>query len=380
MRRALAHVTRRALASSNSASPSSFSVSFAPRAAVAHAPSTSYAREMSTLCVLAAPSLLASKPLTERLRAETPKEFNVVIGSEIEDFKDVIDGARKDDEVSMLWWFAKKELVERFMASAGVGERVRWMHSGSAGVEHLLAVDDVRNHSAPMSNGKGAFSASLGEWGVFACMYFAKRVDVMRKAQSERRWIREHVGMIAGKKMCIVGYGDIGAHVASRAKAMGMRVDAVRRSPEKTSPNDSSVERVVSFAELNDAVKDADYVVVALPATPETDKMINADVLRSMKPSSVLINVGRGSTVDEDALVGALRNKIIAGAALDVFAVEPLPSDHVFYTMENVLMSFHCADLTLDYHDLALDCFIANAKNRVSGQPLTHVVDKALGY
>jgi phosphoglycerate dehydrogenase-like enzyme len=375
MRRALAHATRRALASSSFAAPT-----VGPLPSSVRSTSTSYAREMSTLCVLAAPSLLASKPLTDRLRAETPKEFDIVLGSEIEDFKDVIDGAKSRDEVSMLWWFAKKELVEGFMASASVGERVRWMHSGSAGVEHLLAVDAVKNHSAPLSNGKGAFSASLGEWGVFACLYFAKRVDVMRKAQSERRWIREHVGMIEGKRMCVVGYGDIGAHVASRAKAMGMHVDAVRRSPEKTSANDSSVERVVSFAEINDAVKDADYVVVALPATPETEKMINADVLRSMKPSSVLINVGRGSTVDEDALVDALRDKTIAGAALDVFAVEPLPSNHAFYGMENVLISFHCADLTADYHDLALDCFIENATNVVKGQPLTHVVDKALGY
>ena len=115
MRRALAHATRRALASSSFAAPT-----VGPTLPSVRSTSTSYAREMSTLCVLAAPSLLASKPLTDRLRAETPKEFDIVLGSEIEDFKDVIDGAKSRDEVSMLWWFAKKELVEGFMASLGL--------------------------------------------------------------------------------------------------------------------------------------------------------------------------------------------------------------------------------------------------------------------
>lgn len=211
-------------------------------------------------------------------------------------------------------------------------------------------------------------------------MYFAKRVDAMRRAQAKSEWVRMTVGMVQGKRMTIVGYGDIGSHVARRAKALGMKVRAVRRFPEKTSPSDESCDEVLAFNRLNDAVKDADYVVVALPSTAETDKMINADVLGSMKKSAVVVNLGRGSTVDEDALVEALRNETIAGAALDVFAVEPLPKDHPFYSMENVLMSFHCADLTEDYHDLALDCFIQHAHEYVEKKPFTNVVNKDLGY
>lgn len=334
----------------------------------------------STLCVLTTEGLVKSKQMTTRLREETPREFAVVLGTKVEDFARVIDGDLKRNDVNVLAWFAERGLVDAFARAGDVAKRARWIHCGSAGVENVLASTVWRAHEAPISNGKGAFSASLGEFGVFACLYFAKKTNAMRRAQAERRWIRKYVGMIEGKTMCVVGYGDIGAHVARRAKAMGMRVHAVRRSPEKTSAADANVERVRGFGELKDAVSEADYVVLALPATAETNKMINAEVLQAMKRSAVLVNIGRGSTVDEDALVEALREKTIAGAALDVFAVEPLPSDHAFYGMENVLMSFHCADLTEDYFDLAFDCFIQNAKNRVAGKPLTHVVDKALGY
>ena len=330
------------------------------------------------LCVLAPESLRGSGPL-ERLSRELPRAFaRCTIGSELGDFDDALSAS--DGDLAVLWWFAPRTLTEAFATTRGAETRTRWTHSGSAGVEHLLAIPAVRAHASVMTNGRGAFSASLGEWGVFACLHFAKRVDAMRAAQREGRWIRQTVGMIQGKRMCVVGYGDIGQHVARRAKAMGMRVSAVRRSPEKTSPHDDAVECVKSFKALKEAVSDADYVVVALPSTDETHKMINAGVFESMKETSILINVGRGSTVDEDALLNALKTKKIAGAALDVFAVEPLPSDHEFYKMENVLMSFHSADLTEDYHDLAMDCFIRHAEQYAAGEPFTNVVDKQLGY
>jgi phosphoglycerate dehydrogenase-like enzyme len=334
-----------------------------------------------TLCVITHEKLVESTPLKDRLRRELPVNAysNVLIGSKAKDFERV--GADGDGPLTMLWWFAPAESTRGFLeADAARTKRIDWMHSGSAGVEHLLAMDAVKSHPSTLTNGKGAFSASLGEWGVFACMYFAKRVDAMRRAQAKGEWVRMTVGMVQGKRMTIVGYGDIGSHVARRAKSLGMKVRAVRRFPEKTSPSDESCDEVLAFNRLNDAVKDADYVVVALPSTTETNKMINADVLGSMKKSAVVVNLGRGSTVDEDAMVEALRNGVIAGAALDVFAVEPLPKDHPFYSMENVLVSFHCADLTEDYHDLALDCFIQHAHEYVENKPFTNVVNKVLGY
>jgi phosphoglycerate dehydrogenase-like enzyme len=349
---------------------------FTPRAM-----STSSNASGRTLCVITHEKLIESTPIKDRLRRELPVNAysDVLVGSEAKDFERA--GSVGDGPLTMLWWFAPAESTRAFLeADASRTKRIDWMHSGSAGVEHLLAIDAVKSHPSTLTNAKGAFSASLGEWGVFACMYFAKRVDAMRRAQAKSEWVRMTVGMVQGKRMTIVGYGDIGSHVARRAKALGMKVRAVRRFPEKTSPSDESCDEVLAFNRLNDAVKDADYVVVALPSTAETDKMINADVLGSMKKSAVVVNLGRGSTVDEDALVEALRNETIAGAALDVFAVEPLPKDHPFYSMENVLMSFHCADLTEDYHDLALDCFIQHAHEYVEKKPFTNVVNKDLGY
>lgn len=139
---------------------------------------------------------------------------------------------------------------------------------------------------------------------------------------------------------------------------MGMKVCAVRRTSEKTDLNDDYVENVVGFYVLKEMCVKVDYVFVVLLLMEEMDKMINVDVLSVMKDMVVFINVGRGSTVDEDAFVDALRNKKIVGVVLDVFVVELFLSDYLFYIMENVFMSFYCVDLMSDYYDLAFDCFI----------------------
>eukprot|EP00982_Pelagococcus_subviridis_P004077 29049-Pelagococcus_subviridis.AAC.7 len=111
--------------------------------------------------------------------------------------------------------------------------RVAWLHSGSAGVEHILAVPRVRDAVAPLTNARGAFSASLGEWALFASLWFAKKVHAMRASQAKGEWMRDTVGMLQGKTMSIVGYGDIGRACAVRAKAFGMKVVALRRDPSK---------------------------------------------------------------------------------------------------------------------------------------------------
>jgi phosphoglycerate dehydrogenase-like enzyme len=111
--------------------------------------------------------------------------------------------------------------------------RVAWLHSGSAGVEHILAVPRVRDAVAPLTNARGAFSASLGEWALFASSWFAKKVHAMRASQAKGEWMRDTVGMLQGKTMSIVGYGDIGRACAVRAKAFGMKVVALRRDPSK---------------------------------------------------------------------------------------------------------------------------------------------------
>jgi phosphoglycerate dehydrogenase-like enzyme len=176
-----------------------------------------------------------------------------------------------------------------------------------------------------------------------------------------------------------VGYGDIGCAVAARARDMGMRILALRRHPEK-SAGDTLVDAAFGPAQLHELLAQSDFVVVAAPLTAETRGMIGARELAAMRPTAVIVNIGRGPVVDEAALVEALRAKRIAGAALDVFDTEPLPAGHPFYGLDNLLLSPHCADHTPDWLERAMRFFLDNFDRFRQGQPLLSVVDKRLGY
>ena len=341
----------------------------------------------TTLLVVTKPELLASAPLARITSGADPRfptaRFDVRVATKLEDFPREITHERDGNPVALLWWFGDPGVMGGVLRSP-CAERVAWIHSGSAGVEHILDTQpEVRAHPAPMTNARGAFSASLGEWAIFASMWFAKKVNAMRKSQAAGRWMRDTVGMLRGKTMSIVGYGDIGRACAERAKAMGMRVVALRRDPRKFAPGDERVvDEMLPLTDLRRAMGEGDFVVLALPHTTSTDKMIDASALAALKRSGVLINVGRGAVVDEDALVEALTEGRIGGAGLDVTAVEPLPSGHPFYSLDNVLMSFHCADLTDDYYELTMETFVEHARAYVGEEPGGgwNLVDKTAGY
>jgi phosphoglycerate dehydrogenase-like enzyme len=342
----------------------------------------------TTLLVVTKPELVASAPLN-RITSGTDTNFpadrfDVKVATTLDDFPTETLDAAHGNPVALLWWFGDANVIGGVLRSR-CAERVRWIHSGSAGVEHILnSQKEVVNHPSPMTNAKGAFSDSLGEWAIFASMWFSKKVHAMRKSQAAGEWMRDTVGMLKGKTMSVVGYGDIGKACAIRAKAMGMRVVALRRDPRK-SEGDVFVDEMLPLTELRRAMEQGDFIVLALPHTPSTEKMIDSAAIGAMKPSGVLINVGRGAVVDEDALVDALTEGRIGGAGLDVTAVEPLPTGHPFYSLENVLMSFHCADLTDDYHELTMDTFVEHARvytgddDGVEGGRW-NLVDKSAGY
>jgi len=174
-----------------------------------------------------------------------------------------------------------------------------------------------------------------------------------------------------------VGYGDIGRAIAERARPLGMRVLALRRSAPGTDP---LADEFVAPERLPDLMARSDYVAVALPLTSETRRFVDRRAIAAMKPSAVFVNVGRGPVVDEEALIEALEAKRLRGAALDVFVNEPLPSGHPFYRMENVLLSAHCADHTRTWRDDAVRLFLDNLSRFRSGTPLRNVVDKTRGY
>jgi phosphoglycerate dehydrogenase-like enzyme len=227
----------------------------------------------------------------------------------------------------------------------------RWVHALSAGVENLI----FPGLHVPLTNGRGIFAPALAEWVLAAILHFAK--DIPRLMRN-RRWEPFNVERIEGKTLGIVGYGSIGRAVAARCAGM----------------------RAIPFSRREGSLDDAlgaDYVVVCAPLTDQTRGLVDP---RRTKRGAVLINVGRGAVVDEAALLDALRSHHLKGAALDVFATEPLPPDHPLWTLDNVLISPHCADHTPDSHELAMRCFLDNLGRFERGEPLRNVVDKAAGY
>ncbi|KIY93109.1 hypothetical protein MNEG_14853 [Monoraphidium neglectum] len=255
------------------------------------------------------------------------------------------------------------------------------MHSSSAGLEHLLFPGLVES-PVVLTNAKGVYSHSLAEYSLTCCSWFAKDFPRLLAAKADRRWDPYDVEELRGKTMGVVGYGDIGQAAARLARAFRMRVVALRRRAELSEAEQAEgvLSAVYRPDQLGDLMAASDYVVVATPWTPETDKIISRAAIAAMKPSGVLVNVGRGKCVDEEALIEALSEGRIRGAALDVFATEPLPADSPLWGLPNVLLSPHCADRTKEFQFESLERFVENAKLYVEGKELIAVCDKRSGY
>jgi phosphoglycerate dehydrogenase-like enzyme len=298
-----------------------------------------------------------------------PPGVRFVRGDSVEDFV----GAPAPDAIFVC--SAGRKLVEPVL---GLAPTVRWIHSRSAGVEHLM-FPAVMDSPVPLTNARGVFSASLGEFVMAAVLFFAKDFPRMRRSQAARTWDPFDVDWAQGKTMGIVGYGDIGRACAQRARAFGMRVVALRRNVE-AAREDPLVDEAFPVDRRIDLMAQSDYVVLAAPLTAETRGLVGAAEIAAMRRTAILINIGRGPIVDEVALVAALQQGRIRGAALDVFAVEPLPSEHPFYGMDNVLLSPHCADNTPGWLEGAMRFFLENLQRFRDGQPLLNPVDKGRGY
>jgi phosphoglycerate dehydrogenase-like enzyme len=259
-----------------------------------------------------------------------------------------------------------------------LAQNLRWVHSMAAGVENTL-FPALLESSVLLTNSRGVFKRSLAEFVAAAVLFFAKDLRRMLRNQAEGRWEQFEVEEVHGQTVGIVGYGEIGRAAAGCANALGMRIAAIKRRPDP-GREDHLVEHIYLPHQLHDLLRASDYVVVAAPHTSETVGMIGENEIRNMKPSAVVINVGRGPVIVESALVRALQERRIKGAALDVFDQEPLPAGHPFYQLENVLLSPHCADHTSNWVELAMQCFVDNFQRYRLGQPLENIVDKAAGY
>jgi len=311
----------------------------------------------------------ADDPHLARLR-ERASDVSLVAG----DVPGAFDASAPPDVI--FYWRAGRGVLEEVWNR---GSRPRWVHVPSAGLDHVLSPALVASDTT-LTHAHGLYGGILAEFALAAALFFAKDLRRMLRSQEAGTWDPFDVVELKGQTMGIVGYGDIGAAVAERARPFGMRILALRRRPD-LSQRDPRVDEVLPPSALRDLMARSDHVVLVAPLTPETRGMIGEAEIAALRPSAVLVNVGRGAVVDEPALVRALEQRRIRGAALDVFEKEPLPEGHPFYRLDNVLLSPHCADHTPGWRDTLVDLFLENLERFRRRQPLAHVVtDKTRGY
>lgn len=248
---------------------------------------------------------------------------------------------------------------------------IKWVHATSAGVDAVLFPALVESDLV-LTNARGVFDLGIAEYVLGAVLLFAK--DTLGNLQHQRahQWQHRETDLISGKQALVIGAGSIGGEVARLLSALGLEVTGVARSARET----PHFKRVVANDDLHKYLPSADYVVITAPLTPTTEGLINQRTLAQMKPEAVLINVGRGAVVVTDDLVGALQQKVIAGAALDVFEPEPLPPNHPLWDMPNVMMSAHMSGDFVGWRQALGEQFKANLERWLASEALFNQVDK----
>ena len=265
--------------------------------------------------------------------------------------------------------FGEPRLMHDLLASL---PRLRWVQSMSAGVEQLL--DPALPRDYVLTNARGVFGGLMSEYVFGYLLYHERRIFERYQAQQDHRWDRSTTGMIRGKTIGLLGVGSIGAHLARTAKHFGMTVRGYTRSSESC----PEVDRYFHGQALLDFAKGLDYLVSVLPNTAETRHIVEASLLNALPLHALFINVGRGSALDESALIEALTTKKIAGAVLDVLEHEPLPQEHPFWNTPNLLITFHTSAPSLPA-DIA-QLFIENYRRFLRGEELMYRVDFERGY
>ena len=264
---------------------------------------------------------------------------------------------------------------------------VEWVHSLFAGVDALapFIASHLLSDNIPLTNGRGAFSSSLAEYVMASALHFNKQIPRIQHNQQTKTWDKFIMPTLKGKTMGFVGFGHIGQTSAKLAKQFGMKILALRRNPTKID-HDGIADVVLGLPEKRRLFEESDFVVSVLPGTQETVNFCSVDEFSAMKKEGIFISVGRGLVVDEEALADALENDEIAGAALDVFKTEPLPSESRLWTVptDRILLTAHNADFTSDYWESGCNIFEQNLVSYLQGGrrdgDLCTPVDKHCGY
>lgn len=269
-------------------------------------------------------------------------------------------------------WFDMYDKTD-MAAVIGAATNMKWLNSIYAGVDGM-PLAQLKAQGCVVTNGAGINAITIAEYVVMGMLTVAKGYREVVRAQDRHEWLMDSPGKVElfGSKALLLGYGAIGKLIEERLKPFGVDVTVVRRTPGPTSlAPDAWRVRLGEF----------DWIILAVPATPETENMIGADELATMKQSATLINIARGSVVEQDALVSALRDKQIGAAFLDVTTPEPLPADHPLWTLDNAHITMHLSGRAQDKMFVrSATRFLENLARYRKGEPLSPLVNLDLGY
>lgn len=321
--------------------------------------------------LLAGVSFIDLTPEHERRLRDTATEHEVVVTREPETI------AKVAAEVEILVGDSGVERLARF-------PRLRWIQLWSTGADYLYLhhPELASNTALAVTCMRGHHSRPIGEHVFALLLAWTRRLTETIPAQTDRTWVDHRsfavpLGEISGQTMVILGTGTVGQRVARIARSFDMHTVGVRRHANWPAPG---FDVTYGVENLRDALRGADFVVVALPLTPETKGLVGLMELRAMPQTAFLINVGRGAVMDEGALLTALRARWIAGAALDAFETEPLPANSPYWSLPNVIVSPHYAGDSPLNQERGLDLFAENYARYLAGTPLKNLVDRTTGY
>ncbi|MBD2679789.1 MULTISPECIES: D-2-hydroxyacid dehydrogenase [Nostoc] len=284
-----------------------------------------------------------------------------------------LDGDASDAEVYFSWFLSKSNVLHKILEAAPA---LRWHHAPNAGVNHILTPTYLKRDII-LTNGAGVHAIPIAEFVITYILAHAKHLPELYSLQAQRYWKRGFaIKELTDATLLIIGAGGIGQEIAARAKPFGLKIIGSRRHPQEL-PN---FDKVVGADEWRSLLPTVDYVVIATPLTHETKEFIDESVLRSLPPHAYLINIARGGVIDESALIKALTEAWIAGAALDTVTTEPLPPESPLWSLPNIFITPHTSGHSPKSKQRSIALFIYNLKRYQAGEPLRNVVDKEAGY
>ena len=316
----------------------------------------------------AAPVLLISDTVWERRAAEilaiAPNTQPIIyVGDEpvADELLPTIDIAFFSSDV---WPDRPRGLVISILKA----NHLKWMHTFSAGVDSPFFIDLIKK-GVTLTNSSGAAASPIAQTAILYMLALSRNVRAWFEHQDNKEWERHEFTELDGARLAVIGMGPIGVEIARLGAALNMDVEGIRRSPTGHEPCPT-----FSFDQLSEVLGRADWVALALPLTPDTQNLFDQQQFARMKPGAQFINVGRGELVDETALINALNSQHLAGAALDVFATEPLPEDSPLWSMKNVLITPHSSGASVKSGLRAEELFVRNFALFVQNEQMHNVV------